>query len=45
MKQPTGAFDGKIKLDFTTWKEAVQTHFDSYGTKFPREEDMISWLE
>jgi hypothetical protein len=38
-------FDGEIKLVFTSWKQAVETHFDYYHAKFSWEEDKISWLE
>jgi hypothetical protein len=44
-KRPPGAFDGEIKSDFTSWKQAVETHFDYYWAEFSREEDKISWLE
>jgi hypothetical protein len=44
-KRPQGAFDGEIKSDFTSWTQAVKTHFDYYWAKFSREEDKISRLE
>jgi hypothetical protein len=37
--------DGEIKSDFTSRKQAVETHFDYYWAEFSREEDKISWLE
>jgi hypothetical protein len=33
-KRPTGAFDGEIKSDFTSWKQAVENHCDYYRAKF-----------
>jgi hypothetical protein len=45
MNRPRGAFDGKINSDFTSWKHAVETHFDYYWANFSREEDKIAWLE
>jgi hypothetical protein len=44
-KWPPGAFDGEIKSDFTSWKQAVETYFDYYRAEFSREDDKISWLE
>jgi hypothetical protein len=44
-KRPPGAFDGEIRSDFTSWKQAVETQFDYYQAEFSREEDQISWLE
>jgi hypothetical protein len=44
-KRPRGAFNGEFKSDFTSWKQAVETHFDYYRAEFLREEDKISWLE
>jgi hypothetical protein len=44
-KQQSRAFDGEIKTDFTSGKQAVETHFHYYRTKFSMEEDKISWLE
>jgi hypothetical protein len=44
-KRPPGAFNGEIKSDFTSWKQAVENHVDYYRAKFSREEDKISWLE
>jgi hypothetical protein len=34
-----------MKSDFTSWKQAVETHFDYYWAEFSREEDKISRLE
>jgi hypothetical protein len=45
MKRPPGAFDSEINSDFTSWKQAVETHIDYYKAKFSKEEDKISWLE
>jgi hypothetical protein len=41
-KRPPGAFDGEIKSDFTSWKQAVETHFDYYQAEVSRESDKIS---
>jgi hypothetical protein len=45
MKRPPGAVDSKINSDFTSWKQAVETHIDYYKAIFSKEEDKISWLE
>jgi hypothetical protein len=45
MKRPPGAVDSKINSDFTSWKQAVETHVDYYKAIFSKEEDKISWLE
>jgi hypothetical protein len=34
MKRPLSAFDSKNKSDFTSSKQAVQTHFVYYGAEF-----------
>jgi hypothetical protein len=44
-KRPPGSFDGEIKSDFTTWKQAVEIHFDYYQAEFSRQDDKISGLE
>jgi hypothetical protein len=44
-KRSLDACDGEIKSDFTSWKQAVKSHFDYYWADFSKEEYKISWVE
>jgi hypothetical protein len=44
-KKAPRVFDGKMKSEFSSSKEEVETYFTYYEFEFDREEDKISWVE
>jgi hypothetical protein len=43
-KRPSDVFNGKLKSDVTSWKQAVKTHYDPYLAECLSEDYKMDWL-